>query len=669
MHRFFCSLLAAFSLLFSNAAFAEESAPGKTIIILDASGSMWGQIEGKAKIEIAREVIRDLLGSLNPDLELGLMSYGHREKGSCEDIELLVPPGKLDRDVFLEKVMGIIPKGKTPLTAAVEQAAEFLKYEEEAANVILVSDGLETCDRDPCELAATLAAKGIKFRTHIVAFDLTAEESDSFRCLADETGGSFLQARDAATLKDALELAVDAVSSTETEKMREPAKSPATIKAPASVVAGSTFQVEWEGPDNPADYLTIVTKETPDDKYGNYAYTRKGSPLELTAPDSPGLCEVRYLLAGRGNVLGRVDIEVTPVEATVKASAEVVAGASLEVAWTGPSYKGDYITIVASGADEGTYTSFAYTSEGTPATVRAPSTPGDAEIRYVTGQNQVTLARAPIRILEGVATVSGPEAVEAGETFPVSWTGPNNERDYVTIVKKGAKDGTYNSYVYSRDHEEMKGSIIAPEESGEDYELRYVDSQSKKTLASAPIIVRAVSASVKGPATVVAGSEAMIEWVGPKYPRYYVTIVLKDEEIGKYGKFFYTEESESPAPVGAPETPGEGEIRFMTKGGSLLASAPITIVEATVRLIEVPETVAAGENFRVKWEGPDNDGDWVTIVKADAEDKAYLSYIYSKSGPDQDLTAPEEPGDYEIRYVTGGTQKVLAREAIKVLAE
>ncbi|MCB1233182.1 MAG: VWA domain-containing protein, partial [Verrucomicrobiae bacterium] len=255
-------------------AASESTGGGKAIIILDASGSMWGQIDGKYKIEIAREVIGDLMQSLNPDLELGLMAYGHRRKGDCTDIELLIPPAKVDRKAFLDRVMGIMPVGKTPLTAAVEQAAEVLKIEENPASIILISDGLETCDRDPCALARALAAKGVAFKAHIIAFDLTSQDAETIRCLADETGGQFLPAQDAASLRDALEMAVTAAAEPMKPAMPEEILDPATVKAPDSVPAGSVFQVEWEGPDNQGDYVTIVPKTAEDRDYGNHAYTR-----------------------------------------------------------------------------------------------------------------------------------------------------------------------------------------------------------------------------------------------------------------------------------------------------------------------------------------------------------------------------------------------------------
>jgi len=64
-------------------------AAGKVVIVLDASGSMWAQIDGRPKLEIARESLRNVLQSVPADAEIGFMAYGHRQKGSCDDIELI----------------------------------------------------------------------------------------------------------------------------------------------------------------------------------------------------------------------------------------------------------------------------------------------------------------------------------------------------------------------------------------------------------------------------------------------------------------------------------------------------------------------------------------------------------------------------------------------------
>ncbi|WP_417275716.1 vWA domain-containing protein [Celeribacter halophilus] len=139
LRTFFFCIAAAMA----TAAPAQE-AP-RAILVLDGSGSMWGQIDGKAKITIAQEVVGELLDSLPETQALGLTVYGHRRKGDCSDIETLVAPAAGTHDAIIAAVNGIKPKGKTPMTDAVRQAAEALRYTEEKATVILVSDGIETC--------------------------------------------------------------------------------------------------------------------------------------------------------------------------------------------------------------------------------------------------------------------------------------------------------------------------------------------------------------------------------------------------------------------------------------------------------------------------------------------------------------------------------------------
>jgi Ca-activated chloride channel family protein len=179
-------------------------AADKAIIVLDASGSMWGQIDGRPKLEIARETLASVLPTLPADLELGLMAYGHREKGNCSDIELVVPPAAGSAAAISEAAAHLRFLGKTPLTEAVRQAAQALRYTEEKATVILITDGIETCRADPCALGAELEQGGVDFTAHVVGFGLSKEEGRQVACLADNTGGRYIEASDAGSLGEAL---------------------------------------------------------------------------------------------------------------------------------------------------------------------------------------------------------------------------------------------------------------------------------------------------------------------------------------------------------------------------------------------------------------------------------------------------------------------------------
>lgn len=196
--------------LFSGAAQSQPDAE-QVMLVLDASGSMWGQIDNKPKITIATEVIDDLLTDWNDSIELGVMTYGHRRKGDCSDIETLIPVSKVNKADVMAVINKVKPKGKTPITESVRQAAESLKYTEQKATVILVSDGLETCDADPCALASELKASGVDFTTHVVGFNLNEKEAKSLNCIAKNTGGRYLGADNATELSDALTKTVAAV--------------------------------------------------------------------------------------------------------------------------------------------------------------------------------------------------------------------------------------------------------------------------------------------------------------------------------------------------------------------------------------------------------------------------------------------------------------------------
>ncbi len=189
------------------------NAAERSILVLDASGSMWGQLKGKTKIGIAREVIGGVLTTWPQEHELGLIAYGHRRKGDCNDIEELIAPSILNANVFRQRIKRINPKGKTPLTAAVKQAAERLRYTEDKATVILVSDGKETCKADPCAVATELEKSGVDFTTHVIGFDVSDKVGvKQLKCLAENTGGEYFSAKDASGLQSALGKAVENIA-------------------------------------------------------------------------------------------------------------------------------------------------------------------------------------------------------------------------------------------------------------------------------------------------------------------------------------------------------------------------------------------------------------------------------------------------------------------------
>lgn len=248
--------------------------------------------------------------------------------------------------------------------------------------------------------------------------------------------------------------------------------STATLEAPDSVQSGADIEVAWSGPGNALDFVTLVPAGTPEGTYAGYAYTRRGSPLTLRAPDEAGDYELRYLLgSGSHRTLGRAPISVAASGAALTAPGSAPAGSAIEIGWQGPDNAQDFITIVPAGTATGEYGDYVYTARGNPATLAVPEAPGDYEIRYLTGQSYATLGTVPLTVTAVSASLEAPATAPARAAVDVTWTGPGNGLDYVTLVPAGSEDGADGAYAMVARGATLR--IATPEEPG-DYELRYL---------------------------------------------------------------------------------------------------------------------------------------------------------------------------------------------------
>ncbi len=316
----------------------------RVILVLDGSGSMRAKIDGKSKMDIAKAVVGRIVKSWNPNDDLGLVVYGHRKKGECSDIEVLKDPGPLDAKAYMKAVNSINPKGKTPMTEAVRMAAEALQYTEKKATVILVSDGIETCDADPCAVAEKLAKTGVELKVHTVGFGLDDQGAVAqLKCLAEKTGGTFTTANNEADLQKAL---------AKTVKAEAPPPAPAekfNFKGHVRMADG----VELGKPYDTANWV-INTAPKDDGTQGTYVATEYGADVKSNLP--PG----RYVAAlASGNAKLDVPFEVTAdkpvgVDATlnagiVKFSGELDAGKPVTenaASWVIDAANGKYLATL-----------------------------------------------------------------------------------------------------------------------------------------------------------------------------------------------------------------------------------------------------------------------------------------------------------------------------------
>ncbi|MHA6688900.1 VWA domain-containing protein [Devosia sp. A449] len=514
------ALFAALALL---APVATAAAADDVVIVYDASGSMWGQIDGVSKLEIAREVMGELVQSWLAETNLGLVAYGHRSEGDCRDIETLIEPGPLDRASFIDTVNAIRPKGKTPISAAVQHAADLLSYRDNPATVVLISDGLETCQADPCALAEQLSRQGVKFTAHVVGFDLDDAANAQLACIAENTGGIFVPAQNAAELQDALAqvqdvLALQPMALAPAEPEPEPRlEAEIELTAPAEVTTGASFAVAWSDTVDANDLVTIVPAGADEGSYATYVRVHDNRQDQLVAPAEPGLYEVRYILNEGRRTLGSTPVEVVEAEVGVAAPEQVTTGASFAVSWSAAVHPNDLVTIVPAGADEGSYATYVRVHDNGQDQLVAPADPGLYEVRYILNEGRRTLASAPVEVIEAEVGISGPALVRAETPVRVSWSSSVHPNDLVTIVPAGADEGSYEQYV--RVHDKLQADLKAPAETGL-YEVRYILNEGRRTLASYPLeVVDADAAlddgaSLTVPAQAAAGATITVSWSG-----------------------------------------------------------------------------------------------------------------------------------------------------------
>ena len=626
-----------------------ETKTNRMVLVLDASGSMWGQIDGKAKIVIAKEVMAELIDQIPADFQTGLTVYGHRRKGDCKDIEMVIPVGPHNAAAMKAKVQSISPKGKTPLSESVKQAAQALRYTEERATVVLVSDGLETCDIDPCVLAAELAMSGKDFSVHVIGFDISKEDQDRLRCLADKTGGLFIAASNAGSLRDALFKTVEEVKAPLPPVVEDPGM--AVLKGPASVPAGSAFKVQWEGPDSRGDYIAISEKGAKDLHHKDYTYTKRGNPADFTAPGEVGDYELRYVHGHTRKVIGRIDIKVTPVQASVQAPAEADVAVEFEVKWQGPDYQSDYVAIARPDQRAGSQINYTYTRRGNPLKLRAPSDPGNYEVRYMLGRGSKMLAKTFIEIKGVGASVQAPAAADVATEFDVSWQGPGNKSDYIAISRPDQKPGS-------------QVKVRAPSDPG-NYEVRYMLGRGNKLLSKTFIEIKAVSASVQAPSSANVAGEFEVSWQGPDNESDYIAIARPDQKPGSQVNYTYTKRG-NPLKVRAPSDPGIYEVRYILGPGSKLLAKTGIEIKAVSAKVQPPASANVNSEFEVKWQGPNYKSDYITIARPDQKPGRYLTYTYTSRGNPVKIKAPKEPGTYEVRYILGRGNKVLGKKTITI---
>lgn len=411
------------------------------MLIFDASGSMWEQSGSKTRLDVAKEAVDQLLQEIPQDVNVGMTVYGHRQKGNCGDIQVF--SNSLNKEQLRNQLSDITARGKTPLGASIEKAAQSLSQNDTNARIIALTDGLETCGFDLCELANTLKNTGVELIVDVVAFDIAQEEDlSSLQCLTDLTGGTLYRAEGFAGLSSAFEtitaksILTQSEISIESTAIEHPAKAELGDQMPVAVNAKLT--------DGKMYMLTVVPAGSTPDTYtegvskmlqigaisgngeNNFKLTLRSAVLK------PGQHEVRIvdMIESRVTISTQLELfqpgqlsDTDKMEVVQNNSSAADAGGSLivesqdrvaanrflefsiNVAGDAATVSGFYtVQLVPNGTDDGAFpqgstkTSLVISAAEKNMTMRAPATPGNYELRIFKQHQSAPATRLPVSV-------------------------------------------------------------------------------------------------------------------------------------------------------------------------------------------------------------------------------------------------------------------------------
>lgn len=161
----------------------------RILFVFDASQSMLGYWQSDRKITVARAMLIDMVDSVAQleNVEMALRVYGHQSyvpPQDCNDTKLEVAFGKKNAFQIKQKLRHISPKGTTPIAHSLELSGKDFPSCDKCRNIIiLITDGIEACDGDPCAVSLALQKKGIVLKPFVIGIGLDVEFRETFECV------------------------------------------------------------------------------------------------------------------------------------------------------------------------------------------------------------------------------------------------------------------------------------------------------------------------------------------------------------------------------------------------------------------------------------------------------------------------------------------------------
>lgn len=261
---------AGFALLLPVATAGAAEGPVLTVV-MDGSGSMWGKIgaERLAKFQVVRQGLAEAFPKLPVATRVGLLAFGHRRTG-CQDVEVLRAPEAGEHGRVAELLNEFNPKGRGPVTAAIQGALETMPKDGHGT-ILLVHDDLDNCQQNPCALMENIKAQYPRLIIHVLSIGLGHADARQMQCLTVPTNGQHYLVTTGAQIVNAI---------------AEVTEIAARMPRPASPIArGPASAPQMPTPDGPGVHLVATLGAT------------------LPAPDLPVRWRVERLGSGEAPAL------------------------------------------------------------------------------------------------------------------------------------------------------------------------------------------------------------------------------------------------------------------------------------------------------------------------------------------------------------------------------
>jgi Ca-activated chloride channel family protein len=192
-----------------------EKPTTRILFVFDASFSMFGQWQSGMKMDIAKRLLSEFIDSLKTydHLEIAFRAYGHqhslRPQRDCKDTKLEVPfsPDIRANVAAIKRKLGdIVPRGTTPIAYTLEQCGDDFPSPGSPSVrniIILITDGIEECDGDPCAVSLMLQKKGIVLKPFVIGIGLDESFKNAFGCI-----GKFYDASNEESFKNILNVVI-----------------------------------------------------------------------------------------------------------------------------------------------------------------------------------------------------------------------------------------------------------------------------------------------------------------------------------------------------------------------------------------------------------------------------------------------------------------------------